>query len=270
MASARNENTEKSSPFASDSLTQIFSNHLTTIFKYHLTYRTSPQIIMAGTVNGTSVLGLAFDGGVIIAADTLVSYGSMARFTDCERIKIVNKSTAVAASGDYADYQYLTRIIHQKQVEEKQWNDGLELYPAALHSWITRVAYNKRSKFQPLWNAWVVGGLQPNDETGKLDPFLGFVDKLGTSYKSNVVVTGMGSHMATPLFRELTEYMDRLPSEAEARAKVAECMEVLYHRDARSLPKYQLVVIKADGATKEGPIEFKGRWEIAHEVKVAY
>lgn len=221
---------------------------------------------MAGSCTGTSVLGLAFDGGVIVASDTLVSYGSMARYKNCERLKVVNDHTVVAATGDYADYQYLSKIIQQKQIDEKQWNDGLQLYPAALHSWITRVSYNKRSKFQPLWCTWVVAGLQPNENTGALEPFLGFVDKLGTSYKSNVIATGFGQHLATPLFREVAENLDRLPTENEARALVSKCMEVLYYRDARSLPKYQLVVVKSDGVHREGPIEIKGEWGIAHKV----
>lgn len=218
-------------------------------------------------MSGTSVLGIAFEGGVLIAADTLVSYGSMARFLNCERIKVVNNHTVVAATGDYADYQYLSKIIHQKQIDEKQWNDGLSLYPAALHSWVTRVAYNKRSKFQPLMCAWVIGGLQPNEDTGKLDPFLGFVDKLGTSYKSNIVVTGFGQLLAAPLIRELAECMDRLPTEEEARNLVTKCMEVLYYRDARSLPKYHLICVKSDGVHKEGPVEFRGNWQVAHYVQ---
>lgn len=223
---------------------------------------------MSGVTTGSSVLGLAFDGGVIVAADTLVSYGSLARFKTCERIMVVNKHTLVAATGDYADYQYLTGIIKQKQIQEKQWDDGLHLYPHALHSWITRVAYNKRSKFEPLLCTWLVAGLQPNEQTDKLEPFLGFVDKLGTAFKSNAIATGFGQHLATPLLREFLERADGpIPSEAEARQLITKCMEVLYYRDARSLPRYQLVVIKADGVHQEGPIEFKGEWGVAHHVK---
>lgn len=137
-----------------------------------------------------------------------------------------------------------------------------------MHSWTTRVAYNRRSEFKPLYNAWVVGGLQPDQNGKNPKPFLGFVDHLGTAYKSNVIATGFGNYLATPLFRELTENIDRLPSEAEARALVTKCMGVLYHRDARSLPKYKVVVIKADGVHQEGPFELQGAWEIAHKSQV--
>jgi len=221
---------------------------------------------MAGITTGASVIGIAFEGGVLVAADTLVSYGSMAKYKDCERIMIVNNTTVVAASGDYADYQFLTKIIKQKQIDEKQWNDGLQLYPAALHSWITRVSYNKRSKFEPLWCAWVVAGLQPNENTGKSEPFLGFVDKLGTSYKSSVISTGFGSYLATPLIRELTESLNRLPTEEEARSVITKAMEVLYYRDCRAHQDYHLVVIKQNGITREGPIKVQGNWNVARFV----
>uniref|UniRef100_A0A1B8Y1X3 Proteasome subunit beta type-4 n=1 Tax=Xenopus tropicalis TaxID=8364 RepID=A0A1B8Y1X3_XENTR len=62
-------------------------------------------------VTGTSVLGVKFDGGVIIAADMLGSYGSLARFRNISRIMKVNESTILGASGDYADYQYLKQVI---------------------------------------------------------------------------------------------------------------------------------------------------------------
>lgn len=223
---------------------------------------------MAGVLTGTSVLGIAFEGGVLIAADTLVSYGSMARFKDKDRIMAVNNKTVVAASGDYADFQFIRGLIEEMQIDEEEWNDSIELKPKGLHSWITRVAYNRRSKFQPIYCSWVVGGLQPIDKnSGKYEPFLGFVDKLGTSYKSNVICSGFGSYLATPLFRELTEAKDKLPTEAEARKLVEEAMKLLYHRDARSLPRYKLAVVKAEGLSIEGPIEVKGEWQIAHLVK---
>ena len=75
-------------------------------------------------VTGTSVLGLKFDGGVVIAADMLGSYGSLARFrnisrimrvnnSNISRIMRVNNSTMLGASGDYADFQYLKQVLGQ-------------------------------------------------------------------------------------------------------------------------------------------------------------
>jgi 20S proteasome subunit beta 7 len=63
---------------------------------------------------GTSVLGMKFKDGVLIAADTLGSYGSLARFRNCPRVMKVNENIVLGAGGDYADYQYLQRIIQQK------------------------------------------------------------------------------------------------------------------------------------------------------------
>ncbi len=65
-------------------------------------------------VTGTSVLGVKFDGGVIIAADTLGSYGSLARFRNCNRVLKVNDSTVMGAGGDFADFQFLKSIIEQR------------------------------------------------------------------------------------------------------------------------------------------------------------
>uniref|UniRef100_A0A3Q4HYY6 Proteasome subunit beta type-4 n=1 Tax=Neolamprologus brichardi TaxID=32507 RepID=A0A3Q4HYY6_NEOBR len=44
-------------------------------------------------VTGTSVLGVKFTGGVVIAADMLGSYGSLARFRNISRLMKVNNST---------------------------------------------------------------------------------------------------------------------------------------------------------------------------------
>ena len=45
-------------------------------------------------VTGTSVLGVKFTGGVVIAADMLGSYGSLARFRNVSRLmKVSSKPT---------------------------------------------------------------------------------------------------------------------------------------------------------------------------------
>ena len=63
---------------------------------------------------GTSVLGIQFEGGVIICADLLGSYGSMAQFRNLPRVFKVNDLTVFGGSGDYADMQFMKETIEQK------------------------------------------------------------------------------------------------------------------------------------------------------------
>ena len=56
-------------------------------------------------VTGTTVIGLKYAGGVMLAADTLASYGSMARYKDFRRLSSVSKNTILGASGEMSDFQ---------------------------------------------------------------------------------------------------------------------------------------------------------------------
>merc|ERR1711939_1267470 len=64
-------------------------------------------------VTGTSVLGMKFDGGVLMVADTLGSYGSMARFKDIDRLKQFGGNTVVGAGGDLSDFQYIDDLLSE-------------------------------------------------------------------------------------------------------------------------------------------------------------
>lgn len=126
------------------------------------------QHSQAPVSTGTSVIGVAFDKGVIIAADQLASYGSMARFRNVQRVGRVNDKTVIGCGGDYADYQYMMQYIEQRAIEEASFEDGHQMSPAQLHTWLTRIQYNKRSKFDPLWCSWLVGGLDNESKFHKV------------------------------------------------------------------------------------------------------
>lgn len=50
------------------------------------------------------------------------------------------------------------------------------------------------------------------------------------------------------------------------RALVRKCMEVLFYRDARSFPRYQLGVVTAAGVVVDEPVELKHDWSLAHMI----
>lgn len=60
---------------------------------------------------GTSVVGLKYGNGVVIAADTLLSYGSLAKYTDVDRVYKLNEQIIIGIGGDYADFQYIKTLI---------------------------------------------------------------------------------------------------------------------------------------------------------------
>lgn len=197
---------------------------------------------------------MVFDGGVVLAADTLGSYGSLARYRDCERIIRVNDNIILGASGDFADFQFVRSVVEDKVIEEESYNDGFSLKPKSLLNWLTRVLYNRRSKFDPLWNTFVVAGMQDG-------PFLGQVDKIGTSFEAPTIATGFGLHLAQPILRGFYESKG-LVSKQEAKEKIQECMTVLYYRDAHAFHSYTLGVVTAEGIEIEGPLRVKDNWDI--------
>lgn len=214
----------------------------------------------APITTGTSILGLVFDGGVMLAGDMLGSYGSLAKFRNLERIIKVNNSTIVGASGDIADFQHLKAIIEQKVIDEECADDGFTLKPKALHTWLTRVLYNRRNKFDPLWNTFVVAGIEENGEA-----FLGAVDKIGTAYRDSKIATGYGSHLALPLMRQALEKNPDMKQD-EARTLLMDCLRVLYYRDTHALNKHQIAVITKDGVQIESGIVLDTNWNMASMV----
>lgn len=63
-------------------------------------------------VTGTSILAIRFKDGVMMAADTLASYGSLARFMDVRRIKHIDGANSlVGCSGDMSDFQHIQHSI---------------------------------------------------------------------------------------------------------------------------------------------------------------
>ncbi|XKL59151.1 hypothetical protein PGB90_000167 [Kerria lacca] len=207
----------------------------------------------------TSVLGIAFNNGVIISADILGSYGSLARFKNFSRILQANKNTLLGVGGDIADFQYLKELIQGKMIGEECLEDDIPLKPASLLCWLTRVMYNRRSKIDPLWNNILVAGIQD----GK--PYLGFIDKLGTAVEDKLIATGYGAYIAIPLLRDALEKKPDL-NKQEAEELMKKCMEILYYRDARSFNKYELAILTTEGTEFKGPIEIKANWSISNDV----
>jgi len=204
---------------------------------------------------GTSVLGIKYAGGVMIAADTNISYGSLARFRNVPRITNAGGNTVIGATGEYSDFQDIKVLLEEILTSDFCHDDGHSLSPSEIHSYLSRVMYNRRNKFNPYYNQLIVGGFREGKS------FMGYIDMVGTSYEENYLATGYGAYIALPLIRKA--WRPDL-SEAEAKKLLEDCLRVLFYRDARSLSRVQISKVDAGGWTISEPYTLETSWEVAH------
>eukprot|EP00906_Rhabdomonas_costata_P015460 RCo022222 len=206
--------------------------------------------------SGTGVVAVKYKDGVMVASDTLISYGSMARYPNIERVKVVGKQTVVVASGDYADFQYLCDNLDSERRKDDLQEDFSMLGPKEVHSWVSNVLYSRRSKFEPLMVSVLVAGYQ--DE----QPFLGVVDSVGTTYASeDCAATGMASYMALPLLRSAVEKNPSMSRE-QAHDLLQHVMTVMFCRDSSAFNKVQFVDCTASGVTISAPEIIRPQWKL--------
>ncbi|OMJ26455.1 putative proteasome subunit beta type-7 [Smittium culicis] len=214
-------------------------------------------------VTGTSVLALKYKDGVMMTSDCLASYGSLARFRSVNRLQSVGSHTILGASGDISDFQYVQNQLEGLMLNEHVTDDGLKLGTSSIYKYLSNIMYGRRSKVNPLWNKYIVAGVEP-DKNNNI--FLGYVDLFGTTYQSTVIATGFGAHIAMPIMRKYAEPRANELTEEEASKILDDCMRVLYYRDARSFNKLQKAKVTAAGVEISEPYSLSTNWDFAESI----
>lgn len=110
---------------------------------------------------GTSVFGLRYKDGVMLAADTAVSYGSMKKSKHQTRMAALSHEAAIACSGEMADFQEVQKTLKEKRESDEIENDGATfLKPRDYYNFLSRLNYQRRMKMDPIWNGSIVGGVR--------------------------------------------------------------------------------------------------------------
>lgn len=195
----------------------------------------------------------------------IASYGSLARYDNVERLLQVGTHTVVGAGGDMSDMQHIHLLLDNLLIRETYPADNHHLLAPQVHSYIARLLYGRRGKFDPLWNSILTVGADP--QTG--EPFLSYADLLGTTYSAPALATGFGAHLAVPILRKHVEDDAAAAnlSEEDAKKLVDDCMKVLWYRDARSGVTYSWAVVTKDGV-QTGNTEIQNQsWKFAEMIK---
>jgi len=225
------------------------------------TFADGVQRTQQPVVTGASVLALKYKDGIMMAADNLASYGSLARFKDIQRFHPVGDNTIIGASGDMADFQQLKHILDTLLIEQFVQDDGHKFGPTEIYEYLSRLMYGRRSKMDPLWNSLLVGGFKDGKS------FLGYVDLLGTTYSAPTLATGYGAYIAQPLLRKSVEGREDTLTEEEAMKILEGCMKVLFYRDARSLNKYQIAAVTEKGIWISESRSVETEWAFAEGIR---
>eukprot|EP00920_Eleutheroschizon_duboscqi_P011571 GHVT01027763.1.p1 GENE.GHVT01027763.1~~GHVT01027763.1.p1 ORF type:complete len:253 (+),score=16.67 GHVT01027763.1:155-913(+) len=225
--------------------------------------RTLHPIVTSG-----SVLGIRYKDGVMLASDTQASYGRMARYKRIDRYIKFGKSTLMAASGEYSDFQHLTEFLGRVDTEDWAEDDNCHFTASEVASLLSRVMYQRRSKFNPLWNSIVVAGCDPERTGDNADEsmgsaeghqYLGYVDMYGTHYEENYVCTGLGRYFAITHMRNLHR-PDM--TEEEARKLLEDCMRLLFLRDCNASNRIQIGKVTTQGIDVGEPYELDTQWAL--------
>lgn len=164
----------------------------------------------------------------------------------------VNSTTIIGFTGELSDFTYIMTLLDELNTNDFCEDDGKELGPWEIHSYLCRVMYNRRNKFDPLWNSLVVAGVKNGRS------FLGTVGMIGQHYEDSHLAAGFGNHMARPLFRE--KHTDDM-SEAEARELVESCLRACVMRDKSMINKFQIAKVTHDAEpTVSEPFSVPTSW----------
>ena len=205
---------------------------------------------------GGSVIAIEFDGGVLMGADTLLSYGSMAKVPNAPRTKIISPNAAVAATGDYADFQEATRELSADVLTNQMADDGHTKSPAELFSLLHRTVYAMRNEFTPYQCSFIMIG-----HDGKKS-FMAATDSIGTRWTDRCLATGYGGHIAIPLMRQALESKNgEQLSRAEAEKVLEDCMRVLFYRECRAVNRFQVAEAAAGKVVLHPAKTLDTNWE---------
>ena len=174
---------------------------------------------------GSSVIGIKYDKGVIIAGDDRINVYGYKKYINVCRIAPVNQKTIMGSSGEYSDFQELNRLLVEKTNEDDLYNGSNSfLGPKEISNYLSYICYEKRSKMDPYWNTTIIGGL---DDQNK--PVLYSVDQFGTKYTADYLVSGFALYFAGPI---IDKHLGSSLSKQKALALLEDVFKVLFYRDA--------------------------------------
>ncbi len=183
-----------------------------------------------------TALGLRFKGGVVLAADRRVSYGTFVLSKSAKKVFLINEKVGISTAGLPGDFQELVDVVKfNMTLYELDLNK--KATPTNVAKLLSLLLYQGR--FRGIYYAeLIVGGLEGEE------PKILVLDPAGGLMEEKFAAVGTGAQVATGILER--EYRDYLNEEA-ALSLAEKAMREAISRDALSGDGIDLVVISEAG-----------------------
>lgn len=188
---------------------------------------------------GATTIGVVFDGGVILASEKRVTYGSMIMSKTGKKVFKIADKVGVACAGLVSDMQVLAREV---EAQGKLFSyDAKRPMPAkAAAKLMSNVLFNRR--MAPLITQTIVGGMDYDK------PAIYVLDVLGSLLPDDYAVVGSGATMATGVLEQ--GFKENMKKE-DAKTLVLKAMTSAVRRDVMSGDGIDYMIITKDGIVEE-------------------
>jgi len=190
-------------------------------------------------IPGATTVGLVFEGGVLLAAEKRVTYGSFIMSKGGKKVFKITDSIGVACAGLVGDMQILAREM-EAQSNLYSMDTGRPISVNSAAKLMANVLFNRR--YAPLITQTIVGGIDQNG------PALYVLDVLGSLIPDKYAAVGSGTELAIGVIEE--GYKENLTLE-EAKNLVRRAVKSAINRDAMSGDGLDILTITKDGITEE-------------------
>jgi len=188
---------------------------------------------------GATTIGLIFDGGIILASEKRITYGSMIMSKTGKKVFKIADNIGAACAGLVSDMQILVREI-EAQAKLFTYEAKRPMPVNAAAKLMSNVLFNRR--MVPLITQTIVAGM---DNDG---PALYVLDVLGSLLPDTYAAVGSGALMATGVLEQ--GYKDKL-SQQDAKALVLKAIKSAIRRDTMSGDGVDILIATKGGIQEE-------------------
>ena len=187
---------------------------------------------------GATVLGITYNGGVILAAEKRVSFGNFVVNKNIKKTFPVTDHVGAACAGMVADMQVLVRQV-EALAKIRKLETRREVAPNSVAKLMSVIMFERR--YFPLLTQVIVGGINQKPEIYTLDP-------LGSVLPDDYAAVGTGAEMALGILD--SEFKADM-SEDNVRELATRSIRSAIQRDAASGDGIDILYITKGGHREE-------------------